>query len=293
MVEYDVPTPKKKRRKKTLTPITIVAADTIGCCTSRKILRGLLDSGSTRTLLHKDAVPRAAKPKEINTKKFNTLAGQMSTNKLVHMRDLRLPEFNRCRSISEHKALIFDGPCKYDIIIGADFLTKAGLAIDYQAKEVNWFGDTIPLREPGLTTQDYVAILEESKLQYEIQEEEYEDCFARDILDAQYEAMDLDETMKKQTHLTPAQQRDLRKLLLKYPKLFDGKLGKYPHRRFHIELEKDAIPIHARPYPVARTQEEMFKRELNHLVELGVLSPAKGSEWALPSFCQPKKNGTV
>ena len=102
MVEYDVPTPKRKRRKKTLTPITIVAADTIGCCTSRKILRGLLDSGLTRTLLHKDAVPRTAKPKEISTKKFNTLAGQMSTNKLVHMRDLRLPEFNNCRSISEH-----------------------------------------------------------------------------------------------------------------------------------------------------------------------------------------------
>ena len=92
----------------------------------------------------------------------------MSTNKLIHMREVRLPEFNQCRSISEHKALIFDGPCNYDIIIGADFLSKAGLSIDYQAKEVNWFGDTIPLREPGLTTQDYVAILDESKLQYEI-----------------------------------------------------------------------------------------------------------------------------
>ena len=129
----------------------------------------------------------------------------MSTNKLVHMRDLRLPEFNQCRSFSEHKALIFDGPCKYDIIIEADFLTKAGLAIDYQAKEVNWFGDTIPLCEPELTTQNYVAILEESKLQYEIQEEEDEDCFASKIMDAQYETMDLDETMRKQTHLTPSQ----------------------------------------------------------------------------------------
>ena len=57
--------------------------------------------------------------------------------------------------------------------------------------------------------------------------------------------MDLDETMKKQTHLTPSQRNDLRKLLLKYPQLFDGKLGKYPHRRFHIELEKDATPVHA------------------------------------------------
>ena len=99
--------------------------------------------------------------------------------------------------------------------------------------------------------------------------------------------------MKKQTHLTTEQRRDLHNLLLKYPKLFDGKLGKYPHRRFHIELENDAKPIHARAYPVPRTQEEMFKKELDHLVDLGVLSPAKGSEWALPSFCQPKKNGTV
>ena len=165
MVEYDVPTPKKKRRKKTLTPITIVAADSIGSCTSRKILRGLLDSGSTRTLLHKDAVPRAARPVEISTKKFNTLAGTMSASKLVHMRDIRLPEFNRSRSIAEQKALIFDGPCNYDIIIGADFLSKAGLTLDYQAKEATWFGDSIPLREPGLKTKDYLAILKESKLQ--------------------------------------------------------------------------------------------------------------------------------
>ena len=106
----------------------------------RKVLRGLLDSGSTRTLLHKDAVPQAAKPIEITTKKFNTLAGTMSANKQVHMRDIRLPEFNRCRSISEQKALIFDGPCKYDIIIGADFLTKAGLSIDYLAKEATGLG---------------------------------------------------------------------------------------------------------------------------------------------------------
>ena len=105
-------------------------------------------------------------------------------------------------------------------------------------------GTPYHFREPGLTTQDYVAILEDSKLQYEIQEEEDEDCFASEILDAQYEAMDLDETMMKQTHLTSAQQEDLRKLLLKYPQLFNGKLGKYPHRRFHIKLEKDAIPVH-------------------------------------------------
>ncbi|KAL7474775.1 hypothetical protein ACHAW6_000729, partial [Cyclotella cf. meneghiniana] len=36
-----------------------------------------------------------------------------------------------------------------------------------------------------------------------------------------------------------------------------------------------------------------FKIELNHLVELGVLTPATENEWALPSFIVPKKDQRV
>ena len=209
MVEYDIPTPKRRKKARTLTPITIVAANSIGCCTSRKVLRALLDSGSTSTLIHEDAVPRTAIPKPITAKKFSTVAGTMTANKVVRMRDVRLPEFNRNRSLSEQKALVFGGNCKYDIILGADFLSKTGIVLDYQTKEANWFGDTIPLREPGLTASDYIDILEATKVPYELSEEnaadDHEDCYAADILDAKYEAMDLDETMKRQTHLTDAQ----------------------------------------------------------------------------------------
>ena len=76
-------------------------------------------------------------------------------------------------------------------------------------------------------------------------------------------------------------------------KMFDGTFGVYPHKKVHINIDPDAKPVHARPYPVPRIHLNTFKKELDHLVEIGVLLPQQESEWALPSFIIPKKDGRV
>jgi hypothetical protein len=59
---------------------------------------------------------------------------------MVVMRNLRLPELDKNRNIEQHKALIFEADnCKYDVILGADFLTKTGIDVKHSTNTIEWF----------------------------------------------------------------------------------------------------------------------------------------------------------
>ncbi len=163
---------------------------------------------------------------------------------------------------------------------------------------MEWFDSELPLRNSHLLeTKDFQAMAELTEVQ---QEEEFfginwydPNCYAVEILDAKYEKVEIDEVINQLNHLDPHQKEDLKKVLLGHTKLFDGTLGVYPHRKFHIDLIEGAVAKHARPYPVPVIHLQAFKKELLHLVEIGVLSPQGASEWASPTFITPKKDGRV
>ena len=67
----------------------------------------------------------------------------------------------------------------------------------------------------------------------------------------------------------------------------------YPLWKFRIEVEQGAQPVHERSYPVPRLHKETFNKELDHLVDIGVLEFQGTSEWASPTFIQAKRDGHV
>ena len=52
--------------------------------------------------------------------------------------------------------------------------------------------------------------------------------------------------------------------------MFDGTLGKYTGSDYTIELEEDAKPYHAKPFPIPNTHQPILKIEVNRLIKIEV-----------------------
>ena len=57
----------------------------------------------------------------------------------------------------------------------------------------------------------------------------------------------------------------------------------------HIDLQPNASPVYIRPYRLPQVHLATFQKELDHLVEIGVLSPVKDTEWGLSTSITQKK----
>jgi hypothetical protein len=207
-------------------------------------------------LIHKSAIPPDVQLEALGAQQqLNTIAGQYSSAYKVPIKDIALPEFDRHRKIDGAYAFVFDISCHYHCILGSGFLTKAGIDIKFSDKQVEWFGNTIPLRCPNDFTPEDLAVCLNS-MQLDVDDDLLSDHLNEDIydnndnyavgkiLDALYEKMDVAEVVKMQSHLTEQQQSQLLEVLSRYPKVFGNDLGCYPHKQFHIDLQPDAKPVH-------------------------------------------------
>lgn len=295
-IVYEIPMPKCKKPRQE-TPATIMLCDTIGTLKSRRMLKVLFDTGSKKTFINKRVLPKGYIPvPTAKTYTMRTLQGTFSSSEVIKIRDIRLPEFDKNRRITSHTALVTEGKCRYDLILGSDFLSKCGITFNYDKGTMEWYDAILPMRDPfGLSAKDFDDM--EDSLHVQLEDEmfgqDWLDSYATEILDAKYEKTDINDLVDKLDHLNNDQKNDLRKVLNKNAKLFNGTLGVYPHKKVHIDIDPKAEPVHARAYPVPHVHMDTFKKELYHMVDLGILEHQGSSEWASPSFIIPKKDGRV
>ena len=105
---------------------------------------------------------------------------------MVTMRDFRLPEFDKNRRTEEQKALVFDTPCRYDIIIGTDFLSTSGIKINYETVFMEWFESLLPLRYPSVINAKTFDDMEDAlfiQQEDELFGEDWLDFYATEILE--------------------------------------------------------------------------------------------------------------
>ena len=290
--ELWVPTPKQTtstaRKPENMVPSSVLVAKAIQNTPCTRMLRVLFDSGGTNTIIHQRALPQGVTP-ALDERPLRTVtaAGELQLNRYVHLQGIQLPEFTRSRMIDDHKAMVFSSPSQYDVILGSDFLTKVGIDTLFSQGATKWLDQTIPMRSPGYWQDPANRYLELYLADIEAEQHSVE------IKEAKYEAVTPQEVVAQQHHLTASQRRDLQRTLETRTQLFDAVLRVYPKVQVRLELSQEAVPRHAKPYSVPRAHEEVFRKELEHLLAIGVLRRCGATEWASPTFIIPKKDGRV
>ena len=283
-----------------LVPISLATVQQFSGVSAPTPLVVLFDSGSQLSFLKRSKVPKEC---EISTvaQPVRGLTGTSHLTEEVTLTGITLPEFSASKRIdSSLRCLLLDEhqeDSTYDMILGLDFLCAVGINILCRQKQLKWDEATMAF-QPRDTYKEPQANLHARLIEafaYGNEEDDPEGLGYKStqIMEAKYDAIDTDELAQAQKQLTPTQRTELAQLFRKFPQLFDGELRTYPHRQYHLDLQDGAKPVHSRPYGVPFTQRDAFKRELDHLVKIGVLERSGASQWASGTFIIPKKDGRV
>ena len=264
-----------------------------------ELFRVLLDSGSSRCMGTAAAIKRAG----VATKKgkrhsYSTAAGSFTTTQAARLSRHKILGLNSRRVLRGLKLQVTTGKLgMYDFIFGRDYMNRYGIDIMFSDKTITWDGMKMPMKKPEEIPLDLAQYERELQLLEEEGENDALDSFAQQILDSKYEEQDLLRIAKDQNQLSEKEQQSLYELLHRYEELFKGTLGEWPDDEVSIELKPDATPYHCgKPIRIPHIHLETLKKEIDRLLEIGVLEVVEGSNagpWCAPSFIIPKKDGRV
>ena len=255
----------------------------------------LLDSGSSHSLLVIDALPQTNSIKVENRKQQNwsTKAGSFQTAGKATIRFMlpefvTKPKFEYSVYIDTRKKKEAGGP--FHMVLGREFLQEFGFNIRFSSWDIEHEGATVPMRDRNTLEVTQPLLIKQATFEsFESEAAQEMEARMTRIVESKYEPADLDKVVSDCTNLTATQQQLLYKVLKQNEPMFDGQLGEWNMEPVTLTLKPDAKPYHARAYTIPKIYWETVTKEIQQLVERGVLRRVNRSEWAAPSFIVPKK----
>ena len=285
---------KKKPKLTQKSPEVVMEVATNDKTENKRILRCLIDSGSSESIILDEFIVGLPKKRSKLPQQWTTKGGIFSTDARCAV-PFYIVDFSTQKKVTW--SFHVDNQTRssksgYDMIIGRDLLTKLGIDIKFSSSTLMWEDTEIPMREFGELRDRQTAyhcyyIKDDVKSTKQLTKRVVE------ILDSKYDAIDVSKVVSEQVGLTTSQKASLHALLAKHKKLFNGELGDWDTSPVSIELQPNAKPYHARAYPVPQIHEAGMKREVERLVSIGVLEECNDSEWGAPTFIIPKKDGRI
>ena len=207
---------------------------------------GLLDTGSTKSLINKELVKKYKMKTEKDNGNWNTNTGQFRNNKVATTNNMTFPQWSSKRTIEAIKLAVNSSTKqKYKAIFGLDFLLANKFDVLFSKAEIEWEGTSISMfnkREPR----------------------NYEECnkLERETMNEnKYAYMDAKEIayLDNQKYLNNEEKEKLEILLREFNNLFEGKVGSYTDLEIDFELKHDAKPYYGKPYNIPVSQLTLCK----------------------------------
>jgi hypothetical protein len=178
------------------------------------------------------------------------------------------------------------------MIIGMDLMTEIGIFVGTEAKQIRWGESTTPLKNRG-DMQNHNFMEAMYHLATDVPNLQEAEERQKRILDVDYSQIDTDDYVESLSKLTEQEKDELKTVLRSHPTLFGGGLGTLNVKPIHLEIHDGAKPFHARAFPVPHAYEATTRKEIQQFCDIDVMEKTHESEWAAPSFIQPKKTGDV
>ncbi len=132
----------------------------------------------------------------------------------------------------------------YDMIISRDLLKELGIVLDFGAGVIVWQDISGPVKDPDTSMEELYYIPDDPvNPKYDL---------IGGTLNVKYKPADLQKYVRACKHLMLPEQNELYVLLKKFEDLFDGTLGCWTRKPYHIELKPGAKPYYSRHYPVPK-----------------------------------------